>query len=162
MDSLAATLTLADRMKQYEASFDSTLPQNVPIILRLDGHDFSKFTSHFHKPFDRRIHNAMAATCADLLTFFPPATVAYMQSNEITLVFPHGVQSFNGRIQKLVSVASSFCSVKFNAHLSATLTAEPEPRVKESAHGVLGTAHFDGRFFAVPSVEEALNCLLWR
>jgi tRNA(His) guanylyltransferase len=162
MGSPAATLTLADRMKQCEASFDSTLPQNVPVILRLDGHGFSKFTAHFCKPFNQRIHDAMAATCVDLLTIFPPATVAYTQSDEITLVFPNGVQSFNDRMPKLVSVASSFCSVKFNANLSARLAAEPEPKVKKSVHSVLGTAHFDGRFFAVPSVEEALNCLLWR
>lgn len=104
----------------------------------------------------------MIATCADLLHFFPPATVAYTQSDEITLVFPNGVQSFNDRIQKLVSLAASYCSVRFNVHLSALLAETPEPKVKESAYEKLGTAHFDGRFFCVPSVEETLNCLLWR
>ena len=27
---------------------------------------------------------------------------------------------------------------------------------------ILGTAHFDGRLFTLPTVEEALNCVLWR
>ena len=152
-------LTLADRMKKYEASFDFTLPLTVPTILRLDGHTFSRFTSKFHKPFDQRIHDAMIATCADLLKYFPQATVAYTQSDEITLVFPAGVQNFNERVQKLSSLAASYCSVRFNAHLAAFLTANPEPQVKESGYNALGTAHFDARFFQVPSVEEALNCM---
>lgn len=156
------SLTLADRMKQYEASYDFTLPLNSPIILRLDGHTFSRFTAHFCRPFDQRIHDAMISTCSDLLKFFPQATVGYTQSDEITLVFPTGVQSFNERVQKMVSLAASYCSVKFNAHLSAFLTANPEPKVKDTAYTKIGTAHFDARFFAVPSVEEALNCLLWR
>ncbi|KAI1502237.1 tRNAHis guanylyltransferase-domain-containing protein [Biscogniauxia marginata] len=154
--------TLGDRMKQYEAALDFTLPVSSLAILRLDGHGFSRFTSHFCRPFDQRIHDAMISTCADLLSFFPRATVAYTHSDEITLVFPEGVQAFNERVQKLVSLAASHCSVRFNAHLSAALAASPSPPVKESAHEQLGTARFDARVFAVPSADEALNCLLWR
>lgn len=153
---------LALRMKQYEAPFDFCLPSDSPIVLRLDGHTFSKFTSHFCRPFDQRIHDAMIATSTDLLQHFPAATVAYTQSDEITLVFPTGVQGFNNRVQKLSSLAASYCSVRFNAHLATFLTANPEPKVKDSAFGMLGTAHFDARFFAVPTVQEALNCILWR
>lgn len=63
--------SLATRMKQYEASFDITLPSGSPTLLRLDGHAFSKFTSHFCRPFDQRIHDAMIAVSTDLLTYFP-------------------------------------------------------------------------------------------
>jgi tRNA(His) guanylyltransferase len=155
-------LPLAERMKRYEAPFDFTLPTNTPVILRLDGHAFSKFTAHFCRPFDQRIHDAMIATGADLLHHFPTATVAYTQSDEITLVFPSGVRSFNERVQKLSSLAASYCSVGFNRHLTACLDAQPSPSVKPSACEKLGTAHFDARFFTVPSIEEALSCLLWR
>jgi len=153
---------LAARMKQYEASFDYTLSSETPIILRLDGHAFSKFTSHFCKPFDQRIHDAMIGACTDLLAYFASATLAYTQSDEITLIFPDGVQSFNDRVQKLSSLAASYCSVRFNAHLATLLAANPEPKVEDMAFERLGTAHFDARFFAVPNVEEALNCVLWR
>lgn len=161
-DAASPTIPLADRMKTYEAAYESTLPHDTPIILRLDGHGFSRFTSHFNRPFDQRIHDAMISTSADLLGFFPQATVAYTQSDEITLVFPSGVQVFSDRLQKLSSLAASFCSVHFNKHLAAALAAQPRPPIKESAERVLGTAHFDARFFAVPSTKEALNCLLWR
>ncbi|KAI0834260.1 glycoside hydrolase family 55 protein [Hypoxylon sp. FL0890] len=161
-------MALADRMKQYEAAFDFTLPTSSPVILRLDGHNFSRFTAqpHFHRPFDHRIHDAMVNTCSDLLLdFFPRATVAYTQSDEITLVFPEGgVQLFNERLQKLASLAASYCSVRFNAHLAAALSSDSGAGLKSGSGSdvLLSTAHFDARFFTVPSVEEALNCLLWR
>lgn len=104
----------------------------------------------------------MIAACIDLLGYFPSATLAYTQSDEITLVFPSGVQSFNERLQKLSSLAASYCSVRFNAHLARLLTANPEPKVKDSAFDRIGTAHFDARLFTVPSVAEAFNCVLWR
>ena len=155
-------LSLAARMKSYEAQFDQTLPLDKPIILRLDGHGFSRFTSHFARPFDERIHTAMISTCANLLHFFPRATVAYTQSDEITLVFPEGVQSFNERVQKLCSLSASYCSVRFNKHLAEALKAIPKPEVKGDVEEVLGTAHFDARFFPVPDIAEALNNLIWR
>ncbi|KAI1097954.1 glycoside hydrolase family 55 protein [Jackrogersella minutella] len=156
-------MALADRMKQYEASFEFTLPASSPVIVRLDGHNFSRFTANprFQRPFDQRIHDAMVATCSDLLlNYFPRAAVAYTQSDEITLVFPEGVQLFNERVQKLASLAASYCSVRFNAHLVTALTASSPNPIGED--GVLGVAHFDARFFTVPTVEEALNCMLWR
>ncbi|KAH6865869.1 tRNAHis guanylyltransferase-domain-containing protein [Alternaria rosae] len=155
-------LSLAARMKSYEAHFDQTLPLDKPIILRLDGHGFSRFTSHFARPFDERIHTAMITTCADLLHFFPRVTVAYTQSDEITLVFPEGVQTFNERVQKLCSLSASYCSVRFNKHLTNALKTIPEPKVKGNVEEVLGTAYFDARFFPVPEIAEALNNLIWR
>jgi tRNA(His) 5'-end guanylyltransferase len=146
-------------MKAYEEVFEFKLPAGTPAILRVDGHGFSKFTSNFARPFDQRIHDAMTATCSDLLNHFPAASLAYTQSDEITLVFPAGVRSFNDRVQKLCSLAASFTSVKFNLHLAAALQSFPEPPVRSE---ILGNAHFDARLFSVPNIEEALNCVLWR
>ncbi|OCL13950.1 hypothetical protein AOQ84DRAFT_74164 [Glonium stellatum] len=161
MASQPAQQTLADRMKSYEAVYDTCLPEYLPIILRLDGHNFSRFTANFARPFDQRIHDAMTSTCSDLLDFLPSATIAYTQSDEITLIFASGMGSFNDRIQKIISLAASYTSVRFNAHLANAVTVLPEPAIR-NAHNVLGTAYFDGRLFSVPTVEEALNCLLWR
>lgn len=148
-------MDLADRMKQYEAAFDTKLPTSTPIILRLDGHNFSRSTSppHFEQLFDQHIHDALISTCSDLLIdYFPRATVAYTHFDEITLVFPEGgVQLFDERIQKLASLAASYCSVRFNAHLAAT-----------SSSGSGNQAYFDAHFLTVPNIEEALNYLIWR
>lgn len=159
--SSPSNIPLAERMKQYEAIYDTTLPESSPIILRLDGHNFSRFTSHFARPFDERIHSAMLSTCTSLLTFFPSATLAYTQSDEITLIFSTGVGAFGERVQKLSSLAASYTSVNFVKHLITAVDAQPEPVLK-GGRDVLLTAHFDARIFAVPSIEEALNNLLWR
>jgi tRNA(His) guanylyltransferase len=153
--------TLGDRMKSYEAIYDTSLPPSTPTILRLDGHTFSKFTANFDRPFDPRIHDAMVSTCSDLLVHFPSATLAYTQSDEITLVFPSGVGAFNDRVQKIASLAAAYTSVRFNLHLNAAVAKCPEPAVK-NGEKILGNAYFDGRLFTVPTVEEALNCVLWR
>ncbi|KAL5118570.1 hypothetical protein ACEQ8H_003585 [Pleosporales sp. CAS-2024a] len=152
---------LADRMKAYEAVYDARLPEGSPIIMRLDGHNFSRFTSHFARPFDERIHVAMTSTCASLLSLFPAATVAYTQSDEITLVFPSGVGAFNSRIQKMSSLAASYCSVHFVQHLFAAVAQHPSPAV-QGGEAHMWTAHFDARVFAVPNAQEALNNMLWR
>jgi tRNA(His) guanylyltransferase len=148
-------------MKSYEANYNTILPASTPTILRLDGHTFSKFTANFARPFDSRIHDAMVATCSDLLIHFPSATLAYTQSDEITLAFPSGIGAFNERVQKIVSLASAYTSVRFNLHLNAAVQECPEPDVK-NAEDVMGNAYFDGRLFTVPKTGELLNCILWR
>jgi tRNA(His) guanylyltransferase len=154
-------LSLADRMKSYESVYDTHLPPSTPTILRLDGHTFSKFTANFSRPFDQRIHDAMSSTCADLLTHFPSATLAYTQSDEITLVFPNGIGSFNDRVQKIGTLAAAYTSVRFNLHLGKAVTRAPEPAIR-NANSVLGSAYFDARLFTVQTLEETLNCLIWR
>jgi tRNA(His) guanylyltransferase len=69
------------------------------------------------------------------------------------------VQSFNDRVQKLASLAASYCSVRFGAALRMILR---DSGGDATLGNTVDSAHFDARLFVVPSVEEALNCLLWR
>ncbi|KAJ7859129.1 tRNAHis guanylyltransferase-domain-containing protein [Mycena olivaceomarginata] len=112
--------TLGERMKRYEAATDQQLPNDQPALLRIDGHGFSKFTRGFSKPFDQRMHDTMAQTAADLLEYFPAASLAYTQSDEITLVFPATAtgRPFNSRVGKLASLAAGYASTRFNHHLA--------------------------------------------
>lgn len=43
---------LGDRMKQYEQVTQVRLIRRMPVILRLDGKSFHRFTRGFKKPFD--------------------------------------------------------------------------------------------------------------
>ncbi|CAK5268449.1 unnamed protein product [Mycena citricolor] len=146
---------LGTRMKSYEAVTDQLLASDQPAIIRIDGHGFSKFTHGFEKPFDERIHQAMARTSADLLTQFPDVSLVYTQSDEITLILPTPARSFNGRVTKLATLAASYTSVRFNFHLEE-LAGDTLPSHKR------GVAHFDARIFNVPSDAELLNNLIWR
>lgn len=94
----------------------------------------------------------MVATASDLLMHFSEATLAYTQSDEITLTFPDGLKDFRGRVQKIVSIAAGFASTRFNYHLSNL----------QSPTWKMGVAHFDARVFNVPTIAELVNCLIWR
>ena len=41
--------TLGDRMKSYEAISDGKLLPKIPIVIRLDGNRFSKYTKKIQK-----------------------------------------------------------------------------------------------------------------
>eukprot|EP01103_Thecamoeba_quadrilineata_P003621 TRINITY_DN13379_c0_g1_i1.p1 TRINITY_DN13379_c0_g1~~TRINITY_DN13379_c0_g1_i1.p1 ORF type:complete len:330 (+),score=47.98 TRINITY_DN13379_c0_g1_i1:28-990(+) len=165
---------IGQRMKNYEQSTENYLNPTEPYILRLDGHCFSSFTKPFKShgnPSDIRVHQAMIKTCVDLLHHFQVQTV-YTQSDEITLVFSavRGLEPtkeetvrtfpFGGRVQKYVSLAASFCSVRFNYHLNSLPFTSEEQKLQEKVRRNL--AYFDGRAFNVPSEEEAMNNVLWR
>ncbi|KAJ6507954.1 tRNAHis guanylyltransferase-domain-containing protein [Mycena vitilis] len=147
--------SLGDRMKRYEATTEQILPEDQPAIIRLDGHGFSKFTRGFDKPFDVRLHDAMRQTAEDLLAYFPAASLAYTQSDEITLVFTAtaAARPFSGRVGKLSTLAAGYASTRFNHHLSKAANI-PDKK--------LGVAHFDARAFSVPTTAEVLNNLIWR
>jgi tRNA(His) guanylyltransferase len=88
MSAVQRTLAeLAERMKAMERDFDQRLSNTKNVLIRLDGHAFTKFTKRcgFRRPFDHRIHVAMLATTADLFEEFR-ADAAYTESDEITLV----------------------------------------------------------------------------
>lgn len=56
-------------------------------MIRLDGVAFSTFTKGLPRPFDPKLTEAMVSTTVDLLAKFN-ASMAYTQSDEISLVFP--------------------------------------------------------------------------
>lgn len=146
---------LGDRMKLYEdkESARRFMPL-LPIIARLDGKTFSKFTRGLSRPYDKRLTDLMIATMTHLMKE-TDARVGYTQSDEITLIFyseTHQSQVYmDGRIQKLTSVLASMATSFFVRHLDEAL---PE---KAGAMPM-----FDCRVWVVPTLEEAANVILWR
>ena len=47
--------SLSDRMKEYELVSQTKLIKKLPVIIRLDGRGFSKFTRGFEKPVDKEL-----------------------------------------------------------------------------------------------------------
>jgi tRNA(His) guanylyltransferase len=52
-------LAIGDRMKLYEAASDSFLPWRLPVILRVDGRGFHRYTNGLGRPFDAGFADAM-------------------------------------------------------------------------------------------------------
>lgn len=151
---------LGDRMKTYERlETEQRLIPNLPIYVRLDGRGFSKFTKGMDRPYDESMSALMKDTAEHLVSTFG-ATIGYVQSDEISLVFKNEYESpisFDGKKQKLVSLlaasASAYFVYAFSTHFKDMMKVAPfEARLPT----------FDCRVFNLPSWDEATNAVLWR
>ena len=147
--------SFGDRMKVYEnQTCGIKMMPRIPVIARLDGKGFSKFTKGLKRPYDERLSNLMIETTKYLVKE-TNANCGYTQSDEITLVwYTDKIDSsiyFDGRLFKMISDLSAMASVFFNRELSKYL---PEKVDK--------LPRFDSRVYNVPTLDEAVNSFLWR
>lgn len=142
--------TLGDRMKMYEGiECDRKFMPGLPIVSRLDGRNFSKFTAGLDRPFDSRLHECMVRTTKYLVDH-TVATCGYTQSDEITLVWGDNPW-FDGRIFKMTSQLAAQATLFFFTSLSELI---PEYAKKMPT--------FDARVWSMPNKKEATNVFLWR
>ena len=164
--------TLAGRMKKYESAYDHVIKSTDNMIIRLDGHKFSKFTKKYfkNKPYDERFGKIMKTIAAKMLRKYGAETV-YTQSDEITLYFPAipSTQNgrchiHNGRISKLASLTAGYATALFNDQLLGLHASNrgviglPEGSFKEA----IGEAYFDARVFGISEDYEVINAFLFR
>jgi len=152
-----------NRMKAYEKSSETFLSLDSPIICRIDGKRFSKYTSKMVKPYDSNMVNCMVQTAKDLVDELH-ADFGYVQSDEITLIFlPKSDNGkvcipFDGRVQKSTSIFAASATAFFLRNVKEEkilFAAEEEFKAGD-------IARFDCRIFNVPDVGEAVNSVLWR
>lgn len=148
-------MTLNKRMKEFENKESKRLAnRGVPIIVRMDGKGFNKWTKGLQFPFDSRMEKVRCEVTTKLVEYFD-AIIGYHCSDEITIIlYKEGELSqiySNGRYQKIVSQTASVCTAYWNES------------VREHIPEKAGTlAFFDSRAWEVPSLTEACNSLLWR
>lgn len=157
---MASNDSMGDRLKAYEAASENVLIPRLPVILRLDGNSFSRFTEQakFEKPFDRRFERAMEAAAKAVLQYCSGAQVAYIQSDEITILLrndqTHQTTPFlANRSQKIASLTAATAAVAFNDELARVMGVD---RNTTSFQAI-----FDCRAFVVPPA-EVNNVFLWR
>lgn len=123
---------LEHMMKSIEKVYAMDLDVSKPYIARLDGNNFSRFSSHWKKPYDVRLQNAIVLTATDLLKRFQ-AQFAYVQTDEISLIFlAPSERSSMKRVVRIVSLFAGYASARFNFHLSSQPYAENETMVCHS------------------------------
>lgn len=147
--------SLEDRMKlYYEQNTCTKLPENIPIILRLDGRAFHTLTRGLDKPFDLKFVDLMNKIAIDLCdNEIQNAKMAYLQSDEISILIHSGVFSdswFNNDVQKMTSVSAS------RASCEATKQNIISDIFKTNKHIM-----FDSRVFIIPE-KEVCNYFIWR
>lgn len=145
---------MGDEHKAYEATTEQYLEVGKPVLARLDGRSFSVFTRGLERPYDARFAHCMQETAAFLVEM-TQATVAYRQSDEITLVWanqdPEKKLMFDGRVLKLATTLAALASVRFNQLLAEHLPSH-----------VAKSPIFDARVFQCPSLAVAAENLMWR
>lgn len=165
---MAIKETLASRMIEYEDQTNSRLMKKTPVIIRLDGVGFSKFTKDLKKPFDIDFNRAMEYTCIKLKEKLDNVKMIYSQSDEISILLTDwdSTKQENGgridtwydyRLQKIVSVSASIATVAFNEYIAKYLVVIDSKIWAPK----MFTARFDARAFNLPR-EEVTNYFIYR
>ena len=160
--------SLGDRMKAYEDASRGVLTTRMPVIIRVDGKAFHTYTKGLVRPVDDRLVSVMDQTAIALCKAIQGAQVAYVQSDEISILV-HGYKTldssswFDNQIQKMVSVSAGIASSTFTA-LSYHIWHHDDP--EHSELGLIDSrnirpAVFDSRVFLVPEA-DVNNYFLWR
>ena len=151
---MAAKQTLGDYLKRQEACFDARLPSRLPYVVRLDGRGFHRWVkqSGCERPFDHRLGTLMADTLRFTCEQMGVAVFGYTQSDEMSILVLEDLQEtgyepwFDGRVEKICSLAAAFATYAFNAG---------NPFEKKVP------AFFDARVFVLPP--ESLSAyFVWR
>lgn len=147
-------MDLSDRMKKYEKVNRTFVMAKTPVIIRIDGKAFHTWTKGLEGPFDQLFYACMSNTAKELVNNIQGATIAYGQSDEISILLKDYATYdtdawFGGNVQKIVSVASSIATGVFNS--TAVKLGIDRDKL----------AFFDARVFALPE-HEVVNYFIWR
>lgn len=146
--------TLAIWCKWLEKNFSpEVMIPTLPVIIRLDGNNFSSWTKGLDKPFDSNLTELMVET-TKMLVKETNAIIGYTSSDEITLIlYSNDKKSAiyqDGKKQKILSKLTGKCVTYFNENRKKYLPN----------HNKL--ANFDCRIYQTPTCTDAVTQLLWR
>lgn len=146
--------SLGDRIKSYENAYRTTLPIRLPVVLRIDGKAFHTYTKGCQRPVDDNLVYCMNETAKYLCKNIQGAQVAYIQSDEISILLNnyHAVDTqpwFDNTLEKMVSVSAGMASAFFTMQSGRIFSGTPKLAV------------FDSRAFIMPK-EDVNNYFLWR
>lgn len=166
-------MSMTSRFEFYESKFTKmTVSNEYPVIVRLDGHKFTKLTKKMkvNSPFSNDFDKAMIASAESLLKF-SSADMALVGSDEISLIYKPRMDRANnalvglphdGRVEKSVSLLAGFLSVEFSKNI------KPKKSIFNSILDLIfgkkenqDLSFFDARIFNIPEF-EVLNYVMSR
>lgn len=157
--------SLGDRMKTYEGVTRTHLTKRTPVIIRLDGKAFHTYTKHIVKqdpsvettPWSDILHDLMEYTTNYLISNIQGCTIAYTQSDEISLLLKdwdtlETSAWFDNNILKMCSTSAAMATMAFNSRVDYW---------RNQGYTINNNALFDSRVFNLPP-SEVCNYFLWR
>jgi len=134
------------KMRVFETAHDQVVLPEIYMVARLDGRGFTRLTKEehpFEKPFDGGFRELMATTTRHLMNSGFKVLYGYAQSDEISLLFDLGENSFGRKIRKVHSVLAGEASACFSVALGAP-------------------ACFDCRISRLPNAGLVVDYFRWR
>jgi tRNA(His) 5'-end guanylyltransferase len=173
--------TLKDKCREYQKRRDYHVDTDKFIIAHIDGRSFSKMIKNkFQKPFDVNFIDMMNKTAQYLCQMVQGTHLAYVQSDEITLIIKKNTEDsdvfFGGRLCKMQSIIASLATAKFNQLMTAkaiqdnmyeTTLMDFEDTIynpSDCVNAVLNMAlcQFDCKIWDVDNANDAMAWLLFR
>lgn len=155
---------ITERMKGYEARSTGRFMPLVPVVCRVDGRNFSRWTRGLQRPFDPRLTRLMIET-ARLLAHETGARVAFTQSDEISLVLlAEEVDDqlwFGAKRSKITSLLAATATGLFNRLLPDLIPEKaPAPTPHEPPCPVADGLDRQGSP-ALPEIPSRCSCGAW-
>jgi tRNA(His) guanylyltransferase len=146
---------LKDRVESYQAASDYTLLPRLPLIMVINGRNFSKLTQLLDKPYCPKFSECILSTMLRLCTEVEGALFGYQCSDQIVLVARNDQNQdtapwYNNNLQKICSITSAIATMHFNdcaTSLNLNLTGDPL---------------FTSQVFVVPTIGEAINTIIYK
>mmetsp|Transcript_4468 Transcript_4468/g.8242 ORF Transcript_4468/g.8242 Transcript_4468/m.8242 type:complete len:332 (-) Transcript_4468:115-1110(-) len=167
--------TLGDLIKDAEQPNLTKIPGEKWISLRCDGTGFGKLTRRLQKEgifssgYSNEFAELMKACCQKLMAKCATPIYGYTQSDELTVIMPpasivRGEQQphmYNGRLQKLCSLAAATVTCTFVSELMALSIQQKKDEICTAILQQLNPT-FDCRVGVYDTQMEALSLILWR
>ena len=142
----------------------------MPTLIRVDGKAFHTLTRGMERPFDHVLIESMWETAKYLCANVMGCKLAYVQSDEITLLLTDydTLQTqpwFDKNVVKMISISASMATMAFNRAFQELVNKQREASSNQEYLKILerkiGSATFDSRVFNIPEA-EVTNNFIWR
>lgn len=160
--------SLKEKYNYYRNQTDYKLIPNSYVMIMLDGRSFSKkIKKRFNRPFDDDFIRIMDETAKYLCENVSGCKLAYVQSDEISLVLTdNGEQDpfFGNRLCKIQSIVASMATSKFN-RLMVLNDIKDLPCSKDDVVDIIDTLplyEFDCKAWNLPNVNDVFASILYR
>jgi tRNA(His) 5'-end guanylyltransferase len=149
--------TLQERLVEYESCFDLKFTKRLPLIIKIEGKNFTKVTRRLSRPFDTGLIDLFAKTISSLVKQIDGVVIAYQYSDEVVLVIRNDQNKntdawLNNRQHDVVSMIASIMTHEFNDALYDL----------EDPLDLSFPIFFSVRGFVVPNITESINVLIER
>jgi tRNA(His) guanylyltransferase len=146
---------LKDRIDSYQEASDYKILNRLPIIICINGRAFSKLTSLIEKPYCTKFAEGMLAATLKLCMEIEGALFGYQHNDEIIIVARNDQSLdtsawYDNKIQKICSVTASMATTYFKNYIGSTEL------------NLLGEPMFTSQIFAVPTIMEAINTIVFK